>query len=299
VSLGHAHFQSFAALSGVARRAYTRFGVYRRESALIREIFYQFTDLVEPLSLDEAYLDVSHLRSSGAAVAGEIRYRIHQATQLTASAGIAPNKLLAKIASDWKKPDGQFEVTLDAIGGFIWELPVRKLWGVGKKTGDKMTRMGVVSCGDLQRFRPEELVHEFGKFGVELYQQCRGEDHREVKPHRVRKSLGNERTFGENLTTLDACQEKLGPLLDEQADDLRKHGTDRPVAKAYVKVKFHDFTKTSVECVVSGFDPGIYPALLARAWGRGGGKSVRLIGVGVRFAELPQETAGGQLEILF
>ncbi|MEZ5299505.1 MAG: DNA polymerase IV [Verrucomicrobiales bacterium] len=159
-----------------------RFDVYRRESARIREIFRQFTALIEPLSLDEAYLDITALNSSGAAVAQEIRYRIRQETGLTASAGIAPNKLLAKIASDWNKPDGQREIRTEDIPAFMEPLPVRKLWGVGGKTADKLAAIGAATRR-FGRFTAAELGARFGKFGAALYAMGRGR-YREVKPDR-------------------------------------------------------------------------------------------------------------------
>ncbi|CAN5243363.1 DNA polymerase IV [soil metagenome] len=262
----------------------TRFDVYRRESNAIRAVFGEFTDLVEPLSLDEAYLDVSHLRSSAAAVAAEIRYRIRERTGLSASAGMAPNKLLAKIASDWRKPDGQFEVLPCEVDAFMRPLSVGKLWGVGGKTQEKIEALGARTCGELQGFTRHELVARFGKFGGELYDQCRGLDDRPVRPHRARKSLGNERTFGENITSFQALLARLEQVLDDQEGDIRKNAAGRTVRKAFVKLKFADFTKTSVERVVDRFDRAVYPGLLREAWERRNDRGVRLLGVGVRFA---------------
>ncbi|MEM7010896.1 MAG: DNA polymerase IV, partial [Verrucomicrobiota bacterium] len=170
-----------------------RFDLYREESRRIRQVFAQFTDLIEPLSLDEAYLDVSHLRSQGSSIAGEIRARIFENTQLTASAGIAPNKFLAKVASDWQKPNGQFEIGDDDVAEFVQQLPVRKIWGVGKRTAEKLERLGAKTCGDLQRWPLNDLTREFGKFGVGLYHLSRGQDDRQVNPDRERKSLVAER----------------------------------------------------------------------------------------------------------
>ncbi len=270
-----------------------RFDVYRKESAAIREVFAAFTELVEPLSLDEAYLDVSHLRSDAAAVAAEIRYRIRRRTGLTASAGIAPNKLLAKIASDWRKPDGQFEIRAEEVGAFMGPLPVGKLWGVGKKTQEKIEAFGARTCGELQAFARAALTARFGKFGGELYDQCRGIDNRGVRPHRMRKSLANERTFGENVDVFETLLVRLDEVLDDQEADLRKSAADRRVRKIFVKLKFTDFTKTSVERVADRFDRSLFPDLLKEAWARRGGKGVRLLGVGVRFAEVRGGEDGG------
>ena len=180
----------------------TRFEVYRRESAKIREILLRFTPLVEPLSLDEAFLDVSRHEGDPSALAQIIRQLIFQNTRLTASAGIAPNKMLAKIASDWNKPNGQFEIRPEDIAVFMQELPVQKLWGIGAKSAEKFARLGIRTCGDLQRCSRIQLHEWFGKFGLELYLLCRGDDRREVTPDRERESLSKQRTFRVDLTSV-------------------------------------------------------------------------------------------------
>ncbi|MFN2475280.1 MAG: DNA polymerase IV [Chthoniobacterales bacterium] len=261
----------------------TRFDVYRRESATIREILHRFTNLVEPLSLDEAYLDVTAHPGAPAALAEVIRGLIFQKTRLTASAGIAPNKLIAKIASDLNKPNGQCEVTAEQIPEFIDPLPVRKLWGIGAVTAQKLERLGVVSCADLQRFSRGELCEHFGKFGLELYDQCRGIDDRAVEPDRERKSLSNEETFSTDLRTLGDCEEKLPELFDELEAELKQKAADRVITKIFVKLKFSDFTRTTVERAGRSSKLEEYRSLLEEGWARTG-KSVRLLGVGVRFA---------------
>ena len=147
----------------------TRFDVYRREAAVIRGILQRFTPLVEPLSLDEAYLDVSAHPGAPGPLAEVIRDMIFRKTKLTSSAGIGPNKLVAKIASDLNKPNGQFEVTREEVPDFMAGLPVRKLWGIGEVTERKLEQLNVKTCGDLQRFSRAELQELFGKFGIELY----------------------------------------------------------------------------------------------------------------------------------
>jgi len=189
-----------------------RFDLYRSESAGIRAIFARFTGLIEPLSLDEAYLDVSVLRSSGAAVAREIRAQIREETGLAASAGIAPNKLVAKIASDWNKPDGQFEVKPDEVDEFMRGLPVNRLWGVGRRNNERLAKLGVETCGDLRQFEKLELSQRFGRWGLELWKLCRGIDQREVCTDRPSKSLSTERTFGEDVTTVQALEPVLGAM---------------------------------------------------------------------------------------
>ena len=271
-----------------------RFDLYRGVSARIRAIFGRFTEKIEPLSLDEAYLDLSHLNSSAAAVAREIRTQIREETGLTASAGIGPNKLIAKIASDWNKPDGQHEVRPEDVDDFMRDLPVGKLWGVGGKMRAKLETLGVKTCGDLQRHDKIEMARRFGKWGLELWELCRGIDHRVVETERVRKSLSIENTFTENLPSLDDLRPPLHAMLEELAGDLSRHD-DREIRSLVVKMKFADFTRTTAEKAHAAMEPEIFGALLAEAWQRGGGKPVRLLGVGVRFRE-PEEKE--QLELL-
>src|SRR5580765_2395159 len=152
----------------------TRFDVYRREAATIRAILHRFTPLVEPLSLDEAYLDVTDRPGAPNALAHVIRGMIFQKTKLTSSAGIGPNKLVAKIASEINKPNGQLEVTPEELSSFMANLPVRKIWGIGEKTERKLEELGVKTCTELQQFSRPRLVDLFGKFGLELYDLCRG-----------------------------------------------------------------------------------------------------------------------------
>ena len=263
-----------------------RFDLYRKESARIRTIFSQFTELIEPLSLDEAYLDVSHLRSEASTVAWEIRQRIRIETDLAASAGIAPNKFLAKIASDWNKPDGQYEVKEEDIDEFLTELPVSKIWGVGKRTAARLHEIGLRTCGEIRERSEVELVQRFGKFGRSLYRLSRGIDDRPVNPNRERKSLSNERTFRENLTSVEEGLVELEKLIVELEEDLAGRHEDRTIRECVVKVKFEDFQITSAQRGGDQVDPEVFRELLAEAWGRGSGKSVRLLGAGVRFRPL-------------
>jgi DNA polymerase-4 len=262
----------------------TRFDLYRTESARIRAILRDYTPLVEPLSLDEAYLDVSASGRFAWDIAKEIRGRIFAETGLTASAGIAPNKMLAKIASDWRKPNGQFAVLPEQVDAFMAALPVRKIWGVGPKSAERFAAAGIHTCADLQRFSRAELIARHGKWGEELYQLCRGIDDREVRPNRIRKSLSNESTFRENLTTREECEAAIERLAGEMLEELGAKAADRRVRKAYVTVKFSDFTRTTHECVCSRPTVSVYRELLAPALARKD-LPVRLLGAGVRFAE--------------
>jgi DNA polymerase IV len=263
----------------------TRFDVYRREAAVIRGILQRFTSLVEPLSLDEAYLDVSAHPGAPGPLAQVIREMILRKTKLTSSAGIGPNKLVAKIASEIRKPNGQFEVTAEEVPDFMADLAVRKLWGIGEVTERKLEQLGVKTCGDLQRFSRAQLQELFGKFGLELYDLSRGIDDRLVEPDRERKSLSNEETFPADLKSLGECEAKLGELFAELMAELAQKEPTRTITKIFVKLKFADFTRTTVER--AGLQPTLqnFRTLLIEAFGRTG-KSVRLMGVGVRFAEV-------------
>jgi DNA polymerase IV len=262
-----------------------RFDVYRRESTVIRGILYRFTPLVEPLSLDEAYLDVTAHPGASAPLAQVIRNLIYQKTRLTASAGIGPNKLVAKIASEMNKPNGQFEVTPEQVPEFMTGLPVRKVWGIGAVTEKKLEALGIKTCAALQQFSRVELQERFGKFGAELYDLCRGIDDRLVEPDRERKSLSNEETFSIDLEKLEQCEEKLEELFGELMADLAQKEAARNVTKIFVKLKFADFSRTTVER--AGLAPTLenFYDLLREAFERTG-KRVRLMGVGVRFASL-------------
>jgi DNA polymerase-4 len=273
----------------------TRFDVYRREATVVRGILHRFTPLIEPLSLDEAYLDVTAHPGAPGPLAQVIREVIFRKTKLTASAGIGPNKLIAKIASEMNKPNGQLEVKPEGVAEFMAELPVRKIWGIGPATEQKLEQLGVKTCAELQRFSRAQLVDLFGKFGLELYDLCRGIDDRPVEPDRPRKSLSTEETFSIDLQTLEQCEQELEELFGELMAELAQKETTRTVTKIFVKLKFADFTRTTVER--AGLEPalGAFRSLLAEAFARTG-KAVRLLGVGVRFAEPAKDAA--QLPLL-
>ncbi len=279
----------------------TRFELYREASARVREIMHRYTDLVEPLSLDEAYLDVTDSGRYAWDIAKEMRAAIFAETQLTGSAGIAANKMLAKIASDWRKPNGQFAILPENVEAFMRELPVGRIWGVGPKAKAKLEAQGVRVCGDLQDWSVAELVGRFGRWGEELYALCRGEDDRLVRPHRPRKSMSNERTFSRNLVTLAECEEALDTLIDELLADLREKCAERAIRSAVVKVKFADFTRTTRECVCAVPTRDVFLGLLGEAWARQP-LPVRLLGAGVRFVDVAgdddEDEEGGQMALL-
>jgi DNA polymerase-4 len=219
-----------------------RFEVYRAVSQQIREIFADYTPLIEPLSLDEAYLDVTdNLKSMPIAteIAEEIRARIKAATGLNASAGISYNKFLAKMASDLNKPNGQAVITPKNGPVFVESLAVSKFHGVGPATAEKMHRLGIETGADLKAKSLEFLAAHFGKSGPYFYGIARGVDNRQVKPDRERKSVGAEDTFAEDLVALDDAQSEITPLVGKVWAYCEKH---RISAKTVtVKIKFSDF----------------------------------------------------------
>ncbi len=273
-----------------------RFDLYQQASAKVRAIFGRFTELIEPLSLDEAYLDVSHWQSDAGAIAREIRAEIYEETQLTASAGIAPNKLIAKIASDWQKPNGQHQISLEEIPEFMEYLPVAKLWGVGKKMQQKLSSEGIETCGEMQGVEKIEMAKRYGKWGIQLYDLCRGIDDREVQTSRIRKSISKEITFGEDVNRVQDLFPDLGQMLDSVKESHQQHYRDRVIKSAVVKLKFADFTQTTIERATERPSIELARELLLEGWRRGGQKSVRLLGVGLKLAD-PEPESQSHLEL--
>lgn len=220
-----------------------RFDVYKSVSAEIMEIFKEYTDLVEPLSLDEAYLDVTENKKgmrSATLIAKEIKKRIRVKTRLTASAGISVNKFIAKVASGMNKPDGLTVIPPKDVERFIKMLPIDKFYGVGKVTAAKMKALGIKTGADLQRIGQTDLIRHFGKAGLYFYNVARGVDEREVKPERIRKSLGAERTFAEDITQSKILQDKLKAIAAELERRLRKYD-GLGWKTVTLKVKYRDF----------------------------------------------------------
>ena len=219
-----------------------RFADYQIASRHIHEVFREFTALIEPLSLDEAYLDVTGSRlfnGSAVLLAREIRLMILQRTQLIASAGVSYNKFLAKIASDYDKPDGLFCITPEQGEQFVAQLPVGKFHGVGKVTEARMHELGILTGADLRAWPLADLEREFGKSAGYYFRAARAIDERAVSSSRTRRSMGSERTFSDNLLQKEAMLDVLGTLGDELLASLR----DRELAAATVsvKVRFGDF----------------------------------------------------------
>lgn len=219
-----------------------RFEVYRSVSSQIRSIFHRYTDLVEPLSLDEAYLDVTRNKiglPSATLIAERIRKEIKAETNLTASAGVSYNKFLAKVASDVNKPDGLTVITPDEALQFLASLPVKRFFGVGPATANKMHKHGLRSGADLVKTGEEQLVRLFGKAGVYFYQAALGRDEREVKSHRERKSLGSERTFERDLASEKEMLQRLEPIVREVAEGLLERKLRGKTVT--LKIKFENF----------------------------------------------------------
>jgi len=222
----------------------SNFDRYREISAQISKIFFEYTDLVEPLSLDEAYLDVTENKKglmSATLIAKKIRLQIKEKTGLNASAGISINKFIAKVASDINKPNGQKTVPPEEVIEFLEDLDIRKFYGVGKVTAEKMYRLGIFSGKDLKLKTEEYLTEHFGKSGTHFYNVVRGIHLSEVKPHRIRKSLGAERTFSENISSEIFMLERLENI----AEEIERRLTKSKVAGKTItlKIKYSDFTQ--------------------------------------------------------
>ncbi len=220
-----------------------RFDRYKEISTQVRKIFYDYTDLVEPLSLDEAYLDVTENKKgnpSATLIATEIRERILNEVGLTASAGISINKFIAKVASDYNKPNGQKTVNPEEVLDFLETLDIRKFYGVGKVTAEKMYKLGIFTGKDLKTKSAEFLERNFGKSGPFYYNVVRGIHRSEVKPHRIAKSVGAERTFSENLTSELFMLERLEKIAEELDRRLKRYKISGKTIT--LKIKYSDFT---------------------------------------------------------
>jgi DNA polymerase-4 len=260
---------------------------YRIASRQIFAIYREYADVVEPLSLDEAYLDVTHAaqqRGSATAIAEEIRQRVAATVGITVSAGIAPNKFLAKIASDWRKPDGLFAIRPAAVDAFVAALPVQKLHGVGRVTAEKLNSLGVATCADLRAWPLQQLQRQFGKFGERLFQLCRGIDERAVCATRAAKSISVEETFAVDIPNLEACLQQLPSLLEKLRGRMQRANAEDATGKLFLKIRFADFRQTTIECVAPEAQPALFEKLLCAGYQRGL-KPVRLLGVGIRLRD--------------
>ncbi|PHJ41480.1 DNA polymerase IV [Vibrio alfacsensis] len=262
-----------------------RMHVYKQVSQQIRAIFERYTQTIEPLSLDEAYLDVTNAtvcRGSATLIAESIRNDIYNELGLTASAGIAPIKFLAKVASDMNKPNGQFVIPPDKVQEVVDKLPLEKIPGVGKVSLEKLHQAGFYLCEDIKNSDYRELLRQFGRQGASLWKRSHGIDDREVVVERERKSVGVERTFSQNISTYDECwkviEDKLYPELEKR---LEKASPDKSIIKQGIKLKFADFQLTTIEHIHPQLELEDFKELLRDILKRQNGREIRLLGLSV------------------
>lgn len=260
---------------------------YRVASRQILAIYRDYTDLVEPLSLDEAYLDVSNtdrLQGSATRIAQEIRQRIAADVGITVSAGVAPNKFLAKIASDWNKPDGLYVILPEQVEQFVIKLEVARLFGVGKVTANKLHQLGIHTCEDLLTWSLPDLLQQFGKLGGSLFSLCRGIDKRAVVPSHERKSVSIEETYTHDLIDFQHCIAELPVLYASLEKQVERTGSANLIHKLNIKIRFNDFKQTTVECRANQLDQQVFADLLQIGYQRRQ-LPVRLIGLGIGLSE--------------
>ncbi|PTP51774.1 DNA polymerase IV [Vibrio splendidus] len=262
-----------------------RMSVYVEISKKIREIFSRYTSIIEPLSLDEAFLDVTDSKQchgSATLIAEAIRHDIWNELNLTASAGIAPIKFLAKVASDMNKPNGQFVIPPQDVQAVIDELPLEKIPGVGKVSIEKLHQAGFFTCKDIKESDYRDLLLRFGRQGASLWKRSHGVDDREVIIERERKSVGVERTFIQNISTYEECwqviEDKLFPELETR---LEKASPSKAIIKQGIKLKFADFQQTTIEHIHASLDREHFKELLSEILKRQQGREIRLLGLSV------------------
>jgi len=231
-----------------------RFDVYRSVSQDIRAVFAEYTDLIEPLSLDEAYLDVTNNKmgeKSAIVIAQQIKDKIKSTTQLTASAGVSINKFLAKVASDIHKPDGLTVILPSQVEAFLEELPIEKFFGVGKKMAQRLQNRNIHTGLDLKQYSKIELATLYGKFGTYLYDMVRGNDSRQVRPHRQRKSISSETTFDQDLVGLPQIKTAVRNLIEKLADSCDRKSIMGKTAN--LKVRYTNFQTYSRSKTLGGY----------------------------------------------
>ena len=274
-----------------------RMSVYREASRQMHEIFNDYTDRIEPLSLDEAFLDVSQCpRCHGSAtlIAQEIRQRVADTIGITVSAGIAPNKFIAKIASDLNKPNGQYVVTPQQIDRFLQNMPVKRIWGVGKVTAERLEQQGIKTCADVRAYDIFQFVTMFGQFGDHIHKLAHGIDDRPVVSEWRRKSVSVENTYDQDLPDLASCLQRLPDLLESLRTRLQRLDTDYRIHNCFLKMKFFDFNQTTIERQQTSPNLEDYGQLCEEAWQRAAAP-VRLLGLGVRLIDLTDTS--GQMDL--
>jgi DNA polymerase IV len=256
---------------------------YRLAAQQLKEIFDDYTELVEPLSLDEAFLDVSFAKGycgSATLIAKDIRRRVEREIGITVSAGISSNKFVAKVASDWDKPNGLTVVEPSKIKGFLHQLPVSCIPGVGKKMQATLQNLDIHQCADILPIDKLELIRQFGQFGYRLYHFARGEDGRVVSPIRERKTVSVEQTLDQDILPNES-EKVLTVIYQKLQNRINALSIDKPFAKMFVKIKFGDFSKTTVEITITKLDFESCKKLFYQGWERQK-KPIRLLGIGVK-----------------
>jgi len=281
-----------------------RFEVYREVSHQIRDIFFDYTDLVEPLSLDEAYLDVTENNvdcPSATLIAKDIKRCIKEETRLTASAGVAFNKFLAKIASDLDKPDGLAIITPDEAEAFLDDLEIGAFYGIGKATEQKMLSLGIKTGKDLKEWNEYDLVKKFGKVGRYYYGIVRGRDDREVKTHRIRKSIGKENTFSEDIDDISWIQNFLRELAGKVADRAQRLNASGKTVTLKVRYKdFETITRSmSYTHYINSSQDLADSAIRLLEQTQVGQRKVRLLGITLSNLNLEEKQYYQQLELPF
>lgn len=260
-----------------------RLGYYKAISHQLHAIFARYTDRIEPLSLDEAYLDVTgsdQLGGSATRMAMAIREAISRELQLTASAGVAPNKFLAKIASERNKPDGLFVITPGEVDEFVRQLPLAAIPGIGRKSAERLAALGLITCEDVRALSLAECHALFGKLGDMLQERIWGRDERPVEVSRERKSVGVETTLDHDLRADEASVlPLLHSLLPELQRRLERHQAGRPISGFGIKLKFVDFQQTTVYRACDHITAELLESLLREGLLRSHGRAIRLVGV--------------------
>ena len=284
-----------------------RFKRYKEISNQIRNIFFDYTDLIEPLSLDEAFLDVTENKkniSLAANIAREIRTRINNEIGLTASAGISINKFIAKVATEVNKPDGQKTIHPSQVDEFIDALPIHKFFGVGQVTAKRMNELGIFNGADLKKFDVDNLKNHFGKSGEQFYKIVRSIQDNPVNPNRIRKSVGAERTFSQDIDSEGFMLDKLDGIADELEN--RMIQSDNKGKTVTIKLKYSDFTQQTRSKTIDDYlqtKEEIFPIIEELLYQKEIEKSVRLLGISItnlyRDNLLPKENFSVQLKFDF
>jgi len=273
---------------------------YKAASYSIHQILKKYTEIIEPLSLDEAFLDVTNIsiyQGSATLIAQAIRQDIFNELQLTASAGISFNKFLAKVASDWNKPNGQYVIKPASKDKFIEQLSINKIPGVGPVTARKLNNLGIITCSDLQKMDINFLTDTFGRYGNELYNLSRAIDNRPVRTYRPTKSVSVEETYEVDLNSTEQYIAEISNLYKKLLLRLNNYKS-YIINKIFVKLKFNDFTRTTIERQFTKIEMNYFMLLLEECLTRKPNKQIfiRLIGIGIRFRE---ETTSSQLKFEF